>query len=257
MRYRFQAAGAKHVLETTITETIKMKGGGWDSDYQPIPTVQTTAVETKAVSADGTAEVALEVLKDEEVKEGTTEDTHMMDITGVTGTFMIDSAGEIAEIDFIVPSPPLVAQVGKRRTPRKQFLGMVSTSLRLMWPPLPEEPIGVGAKWTVTRVVPESRTLMREVMTVELVERTESEAVLRFEFESTGNRHHDFRENSQDVAITAEGKGQVTFARNELVPRSADLEHQSLSIVTIVGAEEKPDGTLHQTVGRTVKVRRK
>jgi hypothetical protein len=179
-----------------------------------------------------------------------------MDTTGVTGSFKIDAQGSIAEIAFVPPSEP-APRTGKRGIPRKPYFGMMSTSFRLMWPPLPEEPIGVGAKWRVTRRVPVFQTTMTEVLNVELVERTASEAVFRFDLKGTGHRRLDFPQSSQEVELRVDGQGEVTIDRNDFMPRSVALKHTTLNVVTLVDAPKPPDGNLHQTVSRSVKASRK
>ena len=238
-------AGQKETMTLEVGEVITMKGGGWDALSTPLALRQTIEIETASVSDDGTAEVTLRVVGAEEV-EGTSEkpNTKQMNPTGVTGRYQIDARGVMTGLDL--EPPPNNLSVAK------PFLDSMRSKLRAMAPPFPEEPVGVGAKWTVRSEVNEFITHLSEEVTVELVKATGSELVLRFEVSSKGTRHHDFTP-PQDIAVDVQSSGKATLQLDALVPASSELSQQIVQTATIEGVDEK----VVQTLKHTVKIRAK
>jgi len=240
--------GQKETMSFGVGETITMKGGGWDTLHTPLVLVQSIDLETVAVSKDGVADVTLKVRGAKEL-EGSVEkpNTKQMDPTGVTGSFKINTEGVITELNL--EPPP------NNRKVLKPFLDSMRSKLRWMAPPFPKEPVGVGAKWTVAAEVNEFMTLMKQEVTVELVERAGSEIVVSFEVKSTGNKHHAFANQPQDIAINVETSGQAKLDPNKVAPRSSKLAQEIIQAATLVGADA-PEGAT-QTLTYEVKVRSK
>jgi len=242
IRRRFEA-GAKERLEVHDQETIEMKGAGWDSLYHPRAIVQRIGVETKTVSPEGVAEVALEVREAKEIEASVeAPNARMMNATGVSGTYTIDARGLVSDLRLI---PPAAGKV------RAAHLDAMRSRLRWMAPPFPEEPIGVGAKWSVTGVANEYQAQMNEEMSVELLGRTASEIVLRFEIKSSGTVRHDFEVQPQTISYQIETRGEAKLDPSKLVPRSSTLESTMVQAVTLIGVEEPPEGSLKVTTVHT------
>ncbi|MGB5810231.1 MAG: hypothetical protein WBG86_06855 [Polyangiales bacterium] len=241
--------GQKETMSFAVGETVSMKGGGWKILHTSLVMAQTIDLETVAVSKDGVADVKLEVRGAKEVPDSVPEPTtKQMDPTGVTGSYKINTEGVITEVDL---NPP-----PKSLTVAKPFLTTMRTKLRWMAPPFPKEPVGIGAKWTVTVEVNEYLTRIKEEATVELVERTDSEIVLKFEVEGGGTIHHAFEKQPQDVVVEAEGSGQATLNPKNVVPSSSKLAQKLVQTATLVGADV-PDGPTVQTLTYDVKIRSK
>lgn len=242
------AAGDKETMSFRVDETITMKGPEWDTRSTPLARVQTIDIEIASVSDDGVAEVTLRVRETEEVAGSVKEpNTKQMDTSGVTGRYKINTEGVMTELGLEPPPNDFRVQ--------KSFLGSMRSKLRMMAPAFPKEPVGVGAKWTVTTEVNEFLTRLHEEVTVELVKRTDSEIVLRFEVKSAGSRHHDFKP-PQDVTVDVETRGRAKLRLNELVPRSSKLEQQIVQTATLLGPDA-PDEPVIQTLTHTVKIRAK
>jgi len=240
--------GAKEVLEMKIEQSIGMKGGGWDAKYEPLAIVQMIDVHSKAVAESGVAELTLEVREVKVLeKSGAKPSARQLDTTGVTGRFTLDPQGVVSGLTL---SPP-----PDSTTVKPQYLDALRSYLRWLAPPFPEEPIGVGAKWSVTGVANENQTQMQEQVVVELLERTKSKLVLGYEIKSTGTVYHDFA-RPQSIAIESEAHAKVTLQPNELVPRSSVQQIKTVNTVTQVGVDEAPDGKLVQTMEFTVTSRR-
>lgn len=235
--------GDKETMTLEVGEVITMKGGGWDALSRPLALRQTIELETASVSKDGTAEVTLRVVGAEEV-EGTSEkpNTKQMNPTGVTGRYQIDARGVMTELSLEpTPNNPSV---------QKPFLDSMRSKLRSMAPAFPEEPVGVGAKWTVSSEVNEFITHLSEEVTVELIKSTGSEVVLRFTVASKGDRHHDFKP-PQDITVEVKTSGEAKLDLGKVAPVSSDLKQEVVQTATIEGVEEK----VVQKLDHTVKVR--
>lgn len=245
-------AGDEAAFEMTTSGQVTMKGGGWDSDYQPRPLKQTFEVKTDAVAEDGTADIAMVVSGVEEV-EGEVENptAKMLDITGFAGAMTVDAQGVVTGMAMSAPGP---APAGAQSKPKPNGIDMVAGYLRWAAPQLPTEPVGVGAKWRVTRVIPEYGTDMTEVTTFELLERTESQVVLGFRMKTSGKKRIEFEKATQNVRLQGNAKGRITLDLDQFTPASANLTHTLEQLVTIEGNKKDK---LSNTTNRTVKLARK
>jgi len=242
--------GQKETMSFEVGETITMKGGSgtWDTLFTPLVLLQSIDVETVAVSKDGVADVTLEVRDAKELEGSVAKpNTKQMNPTGVTGRYKINTEGVVTELTLDPPPKSLKVQ--------KSFLDSLRSKLRSIAPPFPKEPVGIGAKWTVAAEVNEFLAHMQEQVTVELVERTDSEIVLRFEIKSTGAIHHDFTP-PQDVTVDIKAHGEATLDPSKVVPSSSELAQQIVQTATIEGADA-PDAPTVQTLTYTVKVQSK
>ena len=248
MRRQFKA-GTKEVFKYQDEHGVEMKGGGLNNEYHPSGVTLTIRAEIKAVAEDGTADVAVEVMKmKKDDPDSDRREAQPMNSTGATGTYKINSQGVIT--DFVMSPPP-------GSTLQFVHFDGLKGQLRWMAPPFPEEAIGVGAKWTVDRIGYEHMSQMSEHIEVELVERTANKVALKFEVTSSGSRHHDFPENPQSIATTIDVKGRSEVNPNKLVPRSAKQETLLVQAVTLDNQEPPPEGFLKMTIDHTVKVKRK
>ena len=239
-------AGSKEVLEMETRESVFMKGGGLDTQHLPLGIAQTIDVETRAVSPDGVAEVAFEVRAVDVVETSVASPgAQLMDTTGVTGTYNVNSLGVVSNLE-LRPAP------GARRP---EYIGALRSELRWMAPPFPEEAIGVGAKWTVSGVINERRTQMNERAEVELVEVTESGVVLRFDVESAGTREPQSSRGPQTTGLDVSVHGQASLDPNRLAPSVSTLDMKMVQRVMVVGAD-KPAVPLDVTSDRKISVRR-
>jgi len=224
-------AGQKETMSLEAGERIRMKGGGWNVEHITLALLQTIDVETKAVSKNGVADVTLTIVDAKEV-EGSVEKptTKQMNPTGVTGSYKINTLGVVTDLNLVPPPDNPKVQ--------KTFLDSARNKLRWMAPPFPNEPVGVGANWKVVTEVNEFLTRMTEEATVELVERTDSGIVLRFEVKSTGVKEHDFTP-PQTITIDLETGGRAKIAPAKVVPRSSSLEQKNVQTASIEGMPEK------------------
>jgi len=239
IRWEFKE-GTKEVLKTTIKQTFSMRGGGWDNQSVPTGIAQTIDFTTNSVSPDGSAEVALLI---REVAEVQTPDADSAAIIGgkdATGTYKVSSAGVIQDLK-LVASPDA----------KYKALDVIESLLRLTLLPVPEEPIGVGAKWTVTQTLNQFGTPANEVMTVELVELHDSELVVRVGIQSKGSRP---AAAEKTVSLATDTQILAKLRRNKLLPVSSELENQTVEVVKAAGVDG-PMGKLTVRTRRTVTMR--
>lgn len=89
----------------------------------------------------------------------------MAGMDNVTGYTVIDSRGHVIEADFDASGAPAAVQ---------QQLGSMRDSLEQMVAPLPDEAVGIGARWSITTNVDANGASIQQTATYELLERTEN-----------------------------------------------------------------------------------
>jgi len=234
-------------MSFAVGEIISMKGGGWDSLHTSLVLDQSIDTETVAVSEDGVADVTLEV---REAKELETKDANSKPVEGAkgaTGTYRVDSTGVVQNL-VLVPPPD--------STFKASDLDALKSLLRLNIFPVPTEAIGIGAKSTVTQVVNEHQLQMNEQMAIELVKRTGSQLVLRVEIEGRGSRDTIVGDQHQTLGLDSHTKLLAKLSPTKLVPRSLELENQTVQTVKPEGVDD-PKEQLRITIDRTVEMRSK
>ena len=249
--------GATEILEMESAYTFQAETKGYPGvpeDQRQVRKVLPAIVQTielgiDDMSAAGLAQVAFEVTNDQVLDAS--DATDALYVTGAKGTkggFRVSSKGVIS--DFALTVPP--------EAPEGADLEYVENLLRLIVFPLPDEPIGVGAKWTVTRVVERRGMPTNEQVALELVELAGSEMGLKFKLESHGSKqetvgkaqHEALR--TQDLRWDASGRTKISLTN--LVPRSLTLEND----VVLKSQLARPTGAvehLDMSVDRRVEIR--
>ncbi len=87
----------------------------------------------------------------------------MAGMDNVTGYTVIDNRGHVLEADFDASGAPAAVQ---------QQLGSMRDSLEQMVAPLPDEAVGIGARWSITTSVDANGASIQQTATYELLERT-------------------------------------------------------------------------------------
>jgi len=83
-------------------------------------------------------------------------------LKGVTGSFSINARGMVEELAIDAPSDASLLA--------SDMIDQIKQAIRLSSLPLPEEPVGKGAKWTATQVVEQRTARIRHTSTFELVD---------------------------------------------------------------------------------------
>ncbi len=90
--------------------------------------------------------------------------TQLGHLAGVTGSITLDTRGRVLGSSVNTP-PTLPPQLA-------QQLESMSNQVGQMAPPMPEEPVGVGARWSAVSTVRASGVSIQQTATMELVERS-------------------------------------------------------------------------------------
>ncbi|AFY88882.1 DUF6263 family protein [Chroococcidiopsis thermalis] len=105
--------------------------------------------------------------------------SQMKKMVGTSGSFIIDNRGQIQTAKF--------ASSQKSDANLKQFSEQMSTSFDQMSSPLPQEAIGIGAKWRVTTTPSLLGMSVQQTITYELVNLKDNIATLNIWFEQHAN----------------------------------------------------------------------
>ena len=149
IHWQFQE-GAVDVLKLKNVSVMRATSKDFDGTERtgtpqiPRGMLQKIAVTTRAVSDDGTAAVEFRVLEDTLLK--TPNPTPGVSITpakGAHGTYTVSSSGVVSGFELVLPPGFDSAQAER--------LEYVENILQLTVVPVPAEPVGEGAKWSVTR----------------------------------------------------------------------------------------------------------
>jgi hypothetical protein len=142
-------------------------------------------------------------------------------VQGATGSYTFGARGWIENVKVELRS----------RTSRKarQMADDLEWSLQQLSMPLPEEPVGEGAKWTVKNGLKQGGVQVDQLATVELVtiEGPRVDVKMGIEQAATPQDYTQpggFGEALELKSLTATGSGEATWNLTELVPRSLNIE---------------------------------
>jgi hypothetical protein len=171
-------------------------------------------------------------------------------ITAVKGTVVVSNRGVNRSAKF---------ELDKVGDPTlKQMLGSLSSSIESMSTPLPEEPIGVGARWEVRQAFSTAGTSTFQRGEYELVSVNADVVALRVTFDQTAPRQ--MVENpalppgaTMEVEkITGSGAGTMTLRLDSLVP-TGELSSTSNALMSAsVGGQSQRivmDTKIKMTIG--------
>lgn len=204
-----------------LTLTLDASGSEKAWKFQYLLTLRTTSL-----SDDGSeAKVAVEV------GEATTmgESVEGPSMNGVKGQFSITSLGRISDFKLVAPAEADAATLGA--------ISALERSFRVVGLPLPEEPVGVGAKWALYEIVrPESPIAQRVVYELTTLEGSMVEVKTTVEQRSM---KPEFNGNISYLGLTGEGTGDATGDLSKLVPSNAS-ENVSRDIRMFNNTNKRP-----------------
>lgn len=255
LRWEFKE-GAREVLKIRSAYTWDAEAKGIEGGRNPpkvvLPAIiQTIHLDVGAVSDFGVAGVDFEVREERtiEASDVPRAQLHITATKGAKGSYKVDSAGVIS--DFRLTPPP--------ELPSGENVEHVEDLLRMTVFPLPAQPVGIGARWTVARTAKRRGMSMNEQVTLELVELADSDIAIRFELESSGTTETDIG-SPQAAAVKKEthswnavGRTQSTLVSPS--PRSTKM----LNVVGYTSQVERPDRELEEfnvTIERKVEMKR-
>lgn len=169
LRYKFQANRTeKMVMEMSMA--MAMEIGDQKQPETQVPTTRMTmTIDSKEVSPEGDLHYEFELVQVEVLpKPGTNPamvnamKQQMRSMQGLSGSVTITSRGFIRDVE-IKPPPGIDPQI-------RQSMDQVKQSMSQMSAPLPEEPVGKGARWQVTMPVETPAMKLTQIATYTLSE---------------------------------------------------------------------------------------
>ncbi len=159
-----------------------------------------------------------------EAKEGVQEQVVTMtrqaleQAHGMKGTVVVDSRGFNREMTMEMP-PGLSAETRSMMESSMQGMDQLAS-------PLPEEPVGVGARWKVSQTVEQNAMKIDQALTYELVELHGDEGTLAVVMEQSAEPQKVALPGmptgaaAELVSLESKGKGTVKLNLDELAPES-------------------------------------
>ncbi len=143
--------GAKQHLDLTLDFSGRQRGdvelGGSADDTTPT-VVLASDVEVGEIGSDGTAKFTVTVSgqdardqKNEKISAADFKAQKMGDVTGLTVAGSVGANGQLGA---------LVIHLDKVDDNAKTVVALLKLVMLPLWPQLPTDPVGVGAKWTVS-----------------------------------------------------------------------------------------------------------
>jgi hypothetical protein len=217
--------GAKQSLRVESTWAVETVYGPLISTKTVMPSLvyelETEATRVTDESIEfGFQVVSITAKSREKVKPAQLESAQKVgnSLKGATGSFSINARGIVEDFTIEVPADASLTT--------HDMVDQIKQAIRLSSLPLPEEPVGKGAKWTATQSIDQRTARIRQTSTFELVdvkgERIEATsnheaAAPEQDIQFPGSRLKPFILNELD--FSGEGKG--AWRLDQLGPSSA------------------------------------
>ena len=147
---------------------------------------------------------------------------------GFKGSAIVDSRGQTKKASFILPQnlePSL-----------KQMLEQMSKSMEQLSSPVPQQAVGIGAKWRVSSAVNVSGISLNQIVTYELVDIKDGVATLNITLEQQAPPSQKLTSPQSPKGITLSiksyngtGQGRALVALNKLLPINSTVSVRSNS----------------------------
>lgn len=236
LRYKFQANRSEEmIMEMSMAMAVEM--GDLKQPETSVPgTRMTMTIDGKDVSPEGDLHYEFELTQVEVLS--TPSDNPMIvnmmkqqvnSMQGLSGSATVTSRGFAKEAE-IKPPPGIDAQT-------KQFMDNMKQSMNQMSAPLPEEPVGRGARWEVTMPVETPAMKLTQIATYTLSEIQDDKVKFDVAIKQTAP--------PQDIAapgakvslesLDSSGTGTIEMQMTNLVPTS----NVNLTTTNVVSANGK------------------
>jgi|SRR4028118_838977 hypothetical protein len=152
-------------------------------------------------------------------------------MVGLSGSSITDNRGQIKSANFVLPegSDPLT----------KQLLEQLSNSLDQFSSPVPQEAVGIGAKWRVSSSLKPGGINLTQRAVYELVSLKDNVATFNISFEQQANAQELPLPGAPSgltvslKSLTAQGQGQMTVPLDAAVPTRTTLSIRSKNEMNI------------------------
>ncbi|MDX2088794.1 MAG: DUF6263 family protein [Kofleriaceae bacterium] len=233
--------GLKKVVVTTMRMGLEMDLGAGGSQRQDIPVLEMIFdMKVTDVLPNGDIRYEMVFRKPRAVPDAKTPpnvlaaiDDSVKDLAGVKGYSLVSNRGFVKEASFDVPpnAPPTAQQMFKS----------MEQSFSQLAAPMPEEAVGVGAKWETTTALNANGIAMTQVATNTLVSFAGNKATLDIKLVQTAKPQKITTNGiTADLhSYTANGGGRTHLDLSALMPKDGSMGM----------ASEMKMGAAGQTIG--------
>lgn len=165
LRYK-AAAGSKERLDMKMGMSLSIDMPGMGEQSMPAPSM-TMAIDTDVTSAAPGGDIAFGMVVSSVSMDAEGLPAGLLDsVKGLTAAIVMDGRGNMKSMKFDDSkiADPMMKQV------------LSSSGLDRLAMPLPEEPVGVGARWQVTQMIDANGIRVDQVTGFEIVELTDTSA---------------------------------------------------------------------------------
>ena len=221
-------AGDKQTTTVTINTKTELTMGGNKMPEMASPAISITSETTaKSVSPDG--DISYEML--------TTDAAGIPQLKGISATGTLTSRGINKSIDVKMPSglPPQTAQLAE------QIKEGYTTAAQ----PLPEEPVGVGAKWEIKMPGKGGGISMLQTFTCELASLEGDKTVIKVNYVQTAPNQKVQNPAMPNLKMdlthfNGSGSGESILDLNKLLPTQSTTDGQlDITMTTAAGAQKQ------------------
>jgi hypothetical protein len=246
LRYRL-TEGAREALVMRTNLTIDTTTDGMPTptvEYPPVVMNLRLHIASKPSASQARYTFALEAVDVEdapgvrpEVLESMRQ--HFREVTGMTGSAHVDTRGFNWDARMDLP---------RDMTPAiQQMMDSASQSMDQVSAPLPEEPVGQGARWELQQTIEQNGVTLQQTTRFELIELDGTRGILA----TTIAQHADRQPmtvsgvpagTAEMLSLDSAGSGRIYFDLDRLVPRSTlDMRSDYTLRITTSGTPQTID----------------
>jgi len=251
--------GDKQTASMTIKMAMAMNMGGSEMPMKIPAMTMTLDTTIEAVKPDGDIQYSL-VISDVSVAEEAEANAATVDalknalggLKGVTGTGVMTSRGLTKGVDLKMPAGA-DPQLSTMMEQMKETMSHISS-------PLPEEPVGSGAKWEVKMTVKSQGMTMNETATVDLVSAEEDKITTKQALAQTAPAQKIQNPAMPGIKLdllkmNGTGSGEVVTELGRILPLSGNIDmHSEMSMGMNQGGQKQ---TMDMKVDLTMKLESK
>ena len=222
--------GSKESMTMVIDMNMEMAMGGQQMPAQQLPSMSMVmASEVTDVQKDGTFSYSFTFTKMEVGDSDTLPASAIEELrktlggmVGMAGNATVTSRGFSRASDFTLPegaAPQL-----------QETMDSMTQSMDQMVAPLPEEPIGVGAKWTVASKVSSNGMKIDQTASYELLSHTDDRIELKVSIDQQAPVQTvdlGAQGSFELVRYTGSGAGTTTLDLSRVMPQTASMDVQN------------------------------
>lgn len=253
LRYKF-AAGRKDVLLMDMDMAMAIKAGTMEQPEMQLPRMRMTMeVDSKELTPDGNLKYGFNLTTVELVEDPAANQMlvqalkgEITKMQGLNGTAEVTPRGFTKQADIKVPEG-----AGQQV---QQMLDNMQQQIRQMSAPLPEEPVGVGARWKVVMPIELPLIKMQQTATYELTSIQGDTGEFKIVLEQNAPPQTMTIPNlpagaKADLkALESKASGTIQFDLTKIVPRS-DLTTNVRTVMAVDAGGQAQELTMSMRVG--------